>query len=255
MRSVIIAIVPPFLITSTGTGKTTTARKMGQVFCGKQPTLPAPVVTEVIAADMGMLSSGDVVEASASDLVGQYVGHTGPKTKKLFEKALGKVLFIDEAYRLGSGKFSEAVDEMVTLLTHETFAGKIIVILAGYTDDMNQLMSVNSGLASRFPEEVVFDHIAPGKCVAILLKELKKQDISAVHLEDASSDEVVQLIDVVKQLGRLPSWGNARDVITLSKDIMRVAVNAADPNASSIALGPGVALAAARRMLKESTLR
>ncbi|KAH7098469.1 P-loop containing nucleoside triphosphate hydrolase protein, partial [Auriculariales sp. MPI-PUGE-AT-0066] len=94
------------------TGKTTTARKMGQVFC-----------------DMGMLSSGDVVESSASDLVGQYVGHTGPKTKKLFEKALGK----------------------------------IVVILAGYTKDIDRLMTVNSGLSSRFPEEITFDNIAPEK--------------------------------------------------------------------------------------------
>ena len=78
--------------------------------------------------------------ASASDLVGQYVGHTGPKTQKLFEKALGKVLFIDEAYRLASGQFAqEVMDEIVTAMTQEKFKGKLIVILAGYEQDINQL--------------------------------------------------------------------------------------------------------------------
>lgn len=70
--------------------------------------------------DMGFLSSVEVVECSASDLVGQYVGQTGPKTKKLFEKALGRVLFIDEAYRLSQGQFAqEAIDELVGILTQE----------------------------------------------------------------------------------------------------------------------------------------
>jgi SpoVK/Ycf46/Vps4 family AAA+-type ATPase len=75
---------------------------------------------------MGFLSSSKVEECSASDLVGQYVGHTGPKTKKLFEKALGQVLFIDEAYRLGEGRFAqEAVDELVGLLTQESSSPRL----------------------------------------------------------------------------------------------------------------------------------
>ena len=84
--------------------------------------------------DMGFLSSTEVIECSASDLVGQYVGQTGPKTKQKFEEALGKVLFIDEAYRLSEGQFAkEAMDELVGILTQEAFAGKLIVIIAGFT--------------------------------------------------------------------------------------------------------------------------
>ena len=71
-----------------GTGKTTTARKMGKVFY-----------------DMGFLATAEVVNCSVTDLVGQYIGQTGPKTKALLEKGLGKVLFIDEAYRLAEGDF------------------------------------------------------------------------------------------------------------------------------------------------------
>ncbi|KAH7098449.1 P-loop containing nucleoside triphosphate hydrolase protein [Auriculariales sp. MPI-PUGE-AT-0066] len=217
-----------------GTGKTTTARKMGQVFC-----------------DMGMLSSGDVVESSASDLVGQYVGHTGPKTKKLFEKALGKVLFIDEAYRLGEGRFAqEAIDEMVALLTHETFAGKIVVILAGYTKDIDRLMTVNSGLSSRFPEEITFDNIAPEKCIDILTRQLQKQDIHSPTLVPGEQERI-EVVATFKLLGRLPSWGNARDVITLSKEIARETVNTTDPNISTLQLPPGLALNCAKKMLKD----
>lgn len=85
------------LIFHLGTGKTTTARKIGQVYY-----------------DLGLLSEVKVVECSASDLVGQYVGQTGPKTIKQLELGLGKVLFIDEAYRLGQGHFAqEAIDELV----------------------------------------------------------------------------------------------------------------------------------------------
>ena len=75
---------------------------------------------------MGILGTAEVVECSSSDMVAQYVGQTGPKTKKLFEKALGKVLFIDEAYRLGEGHFAqEAIDELVGLLTHPNFKSKL----------------------------------------------------------------------------------------------------------------------------------
>jgi SpoVK/Ycf46/Vps4 family AAA+-type ATPase len=83
--------------------------------------------------DMGFLSQAKVIESSATDLVGQYVGQTGPKVQKLMETALGKVLFIDEAYRLAEGHFAtEAMDELVDCITKPKFAQKLIVILAGY---------------------------------------------------------------------------------------------------------------------------
>ena len=92
---------------SIGTGKTTTARKMGQVYYS-----------------MGFLSSTEVVECAASDLGdlgGEYVGQTGPKKKKLFDSALGKVLFIDEAYRPSEGHFAkEAIHELVGILTQDS---------------------------------------------------------------------------------------------------------------------------------------
>ena len=179
--------------------------------------------------DMGFLSSTEVIECSASDLVGQYVGQTGPKTVKLLEKALGRVLFIDEAYRLSEGQFAkEAMDELVGLLTQERFRAKLIVILAGYDREMNELMAVNTGLSSRFPEEVIFKNIPPVQCLEILKRKLKEQSIRLDALDDPSSTEYVRLVDLLEELSLLPSWGNARDLETLSKHMMSVVFSCPD---------------------------
>ncbi|KAJ7583678.1 P-loop containing nucleoside triphosphate hydrolase protein [Mycena floridula] len=199
-----------------GTGKTTTARKMGQVF-----------------RDMGFLSSAEVVECSASDLVGQYVGQTGPKTKQQFEKALGRVLFIDEAYRLADGHFAqEAMDELVGILTQERFRGKLIVILAGYDQDMNRLMAVNSGLSSRFPEELVFRNIEPEQCLTILKAKLLKNGVTIDALDDLSSSDRVRILELIQELSILPSWGNARDIETLAKKMLEVVYTSKDATSS-----------------------
>lgn len=170
--------------------------------------------------DMGFLSSTDVMECSASDLVGQYVGHTGPKTKKVFERALGRVLFVDEAYRLGEGPFAkEAIDELVGVMTQETFMHKVVVILAGYDQEMNMLMAVNTGLSSRFPEEVVFEHMAPAQCLELLNRELKKKSIHFAELGKSSSVVYMEMEKVIVELTSLPSWGNARDMKTIAQQM------------------------------------
>lgn len=169
---------------------------------------------------MGFLSSPKVEECSASDLVGQYVGHTGPKTKKLFEKALGQVLFIDEAYRLGDGRFAqEAVDELVGLLTLDKFKSKIVVILAGYERDINKLLNVNGGLSSRFPDIISFKNIPPRTCLEILDKALCRKKVTLAELRNTSSKGYSALESVVEDLSGLPSWANARDMETLAKQM------------------------------------
>ncbi|KAI5994807.1 P-loop containing nucleoside triphosphate hydrolase protein [Pisolithus albus] len=196
-----------------GTGKTSTARKLGQVYY-----------------DMGFLSSVEVVECSASDLVGQYVGHTGPKTKAVFEKALGKILFVDEAYRLGEGHFAkEAMDEIVGLMTQERYMNKLIIILAGYEDEMNALLQVNPGLSSRFAEEIVFENMTSDQCLTLLDKDLRKSGIVVAELGDPSSAEYPTLQRIIEGMSSLPSWGNARDMKTIGKRMVQKAFsNAAD---------------------------
>ncbi|TFK32805.1 P-loop containing nucleoside triphosphate hydrolase protein [Crucibulum laeve] len=222
-----------------GTGKTTIARKMGQVYF-----------------DMGILSTRDVIECSASDLVGEYVGHTGPKTRKLFEKALGKVLFIDEAYRLGEGRFAqEAVDELVGLLTHESFKSKVIVILAGYDEDMNKLLSVNSGLSSRFPNDIIFHNMEPAGCLEVLRKQLQKNNVCLDDLADASSAGYHEMTRLVKDLTSLPGWGNARDMVTLSTNMINFALLNATGSDAIIKLEAQDAIGCTRTMITERSAR
>lgn len=202
-----------------GTGKTTTANKMGKVFY-----------------DMGFLSSATVVECSATDLIGQYVGQTGPKTQKLLESALGKVLFIDEAYRLAGDHFAkEAMDELVDCLTKPKYAQKLIVILAGYDEHINQLMVVNPGLTSRFPEAISFSSLTPEHCVDLLTKQLlQKKKLDITTLIEARPEDKVDILDIFEQLSKLPGWGNGRDVGTIAKtvyaDVMKsMTVTQSDP--------------------------
>ncbi|KAI1081768.1 P-loop containing nucleoside triphosphate hydrolase protein [Whalleya microplaca] len=196
-----------------GTGKTTTARRMGKVYY-----------------DMGFLSEAIVVECSATDLVGQYVGHTGPKVQKKFDEALGRVLFIDEAYRLAEGHFAkEAMDEIVGCLTKERYQNKLVVILAGYDNDINRLMNQNPGLTSRFPETISFRNLAPHHCQDLLLQCLEKKRLDTKNLK-ASPSLDGRLLGLFSTLSRTPSWGNARDVQTLAKSIFSKIMKAKIPS-------------------------
>lgn len=112
-----------------------TARKVGKLFY-----------------DIGFLSSDEVVTCSVTNLTGELSGHTGPKVINQFELGLGKVLFIDEAYRLiGDSFHKEAIGELVDVMTKPRYAHNMVVILAGYSDEMEELLMLNPGLRSRFP--------------------------------------------------------------------------------------------------------
>jgi len=217
---------------SPGTGKTTTARKIGQFYY-----------------ELGFLSKAEVIECSATNLVGEYVGHTGPKTKKQLEQGLGKVLFIDEAYRLGQGHFTqEAIDELVDCVTKPKFHGKMVIILAGYDRDMNSLLSTNEGLSSRFANEIIFPSLLPHHCLELLEATLSKEDIF-YDLHDAKG----QLGEIITELSKLPSWGNARDVQTLAKSMIGAAYQ--DETTEILSLTNDTALLCANNMLLERTGR
>jgi SpoVK/Ycf46/Vps4 family AAA+-type ATPase len=200
-----------------GTGKTTTARKMGKVFY-----------------DMGFLATAELIDASATDLIGQFVGQTGPKVQQLLDKALGKVLFIDEAYRLGEGHFAkEAMDELVDCTTKTKYHKKLVIILAGYEKDINSLMSTNPGLTSRFPEVINFRGLTPEECFTLLtstlttqkrLLMLKKVDLDIAALENPSEEFRKDMLVHFKTLAQLDNWASARDVQTLSKSIFNRAI-------------------------------
>ena len=124
-----------------GTGKTTIAR----------------LVAKYLKA-IGALKGGQLVEVTRADLVGRYTGHTAPLTNSVIESALGGVLFIDEAYSLYRGEQDsfglEAIDTLVKGM--EDHRDELVVILAGYTREMEIFLTANSGLASRFPNKIEF---------------------------------------------------------------------------------------------------
>lgn len=186
--------------------------------------------------DMGFLAKADVVECSATELIGSYVGHTGPRVQKVLENALGRVLFIDEAYRLaGEGFAKEAMDEIVDCLTKLKYAQKLIVILAGYDDDINRLMAQNPGLTSRFPEAIIFRGLEPTDCLDLLIQLLrgrqldmrkKKKELDLSALEVPAPDFKQETLNQFDTLSRIANWANARDVQTIAKGIFGLLLKA-----------------------------
>lgn len=148
---------------------------------------------------MGLLSKPDVVECSAKDLIGEYVGQIVPKTMKQLELGLGKVIFIDEAYRLGEGQYAiKAANELVDIMTEPKFQGKLIVILAGYDEDMDKLMMVNHDLSSRFSEEIFFPPLNPQQSLDLLTAGLQKNKVyveGAYHKESNAYKDIVELFE------------------------------------------------------------
>ncbi|HZK83165.1 MAG TPA: AAA family ATPase [Desulfosporosinus sp.] len=143
-----------------GTGKTTVARLVGRLF-----------------KEMGVLQKGHVIECERADLVGEYIGHTAQKTRDLVKTALGGVLFIDEAYSLarGGGKDfgKEAIDVIVKAM--EDNKDNIVLILAGYRDEMEWFLRTNPGLRSRFPIHIDFPDYSLDELLAIGNSMLKSR--------------------------------------------------------------------------------
>jgi Cdc6-like AAA superfamily ATPase len=181
-----------------GTGKTTVAHLVGKLY-----------------KSMGLLTKGHVVEADRSTLIGPYLGQTAIRTKEMCQKALGGVLFIDEAYSLdvnGRDYGQEAVETLLTFM--EAHRGEIAVVVAGYPKEMQSFLGSNPGIRSRF------DHF--------------------LHFEDYRTDELLEIFDNLVRTNEyqmspmarvevraiLGSWqgrenfGNARDVRTLFNEMV-----------------------------------
>lgn len=141
-----------------GTGKTTVARIIAKIY-----------------KELGFLSKGHLVETDRSGLVGRYVGETALKTKTVIDEAIGGVLFIDEAYTLvkeGNDFGQEAIDTL--LKDMEDHRSNLVVIVAGYTNEMKRFIASNPGMSSRFNHYILFEDYKPEEMVKIFELNCKK---------------------------------------------------------------------------------
>ena len=175
-----------------GTGKTTVAKRISQIL-----------------HRLGYLRKGHVVTVTRDDLVGQYVGHTAPKTREMIKRALGGVLFIDEAYYLYKSDNerdygSEAIE--ILLQDMERQRADFVVIFAGYKDRMARFYQSNPGLSSRVAHHIDFPDYSEHELMEIALLLLTQQDY---HFSESARDAFRRYIQRRRQL---PFFANARSI-------------------------------------------
>jgi stage V sporulation protein K len=177
-----------------GTGKTTVARIIAKLFKA-----------------MGVLEKGHLIEVERADLVGEYIGHTAIKTREMVKKALGGILFIDEAYSLARGGEKdfgkEAIDALVKAM--EDNKNQFVLILAGYPEEMELFLETNPGLPSRFPIKVNFPDYTVDQLLQISEMMVKEREYTmlpqtVLKLKQHLSQEMVRL--------RMQPFSNARHV-------------------------------------------
>ena len=184
-----------------GTGKTTVARLIGKLF-----------------QKVNVLSKGHLIEAERADLVGEYIGHTAQKTRDLVKKALGGILFIDEAYSLGRGGEKDFGKEAIdTLVKHmEDKQHEFILILAGYSREMDFFLSLNPGLHSRFPLVVDFPDYSTDQLMEIGKRMLIEREYTLSHEAEKSLKTHLTYVRTVQNVRSFSNGRYIRNVLEKS---------------------------------------
>jgi probable Rubsico expression protein CbbX len=177
---------------SPGTGKTTVGLKMSDILF-----------------QLGYIQKGHLLTVTRDDLVGQYIGHTAPKTKEVLKKAMGGVLFIDEAYYLFKPNNerdygSEAIEILLQVMENQR--DDLVVIFAGYKDRMESFYESNSGLSSRVANHIDFPDYAPEELIQIGRMFLDEQQY---RMTEESESAILRFIE---QRSKLPLFSNARTI-------------------------------------------
>lgn len=185
-----------------GTGKTTVARILGKLFCA-----------------IGVLPKGHLIEVERADLVGEYIGHTAQRTREQLKKALGGILFIDEAYSLARGGEKDFGKESIDCFCKfmEDHKDDIILILAGYRQEMDDFLQINPGLRSRFPIHIDFPDYSGEELMEIARGILLQRQY---RMAPSAEKELWKLLN-------RPEWtgdsygGNARYIRNIIEKAMR----------------------------------
>lgn len=174
-----------------GTGKTTVARLMGEIFKA-----------------LGLLKKGHLVEVGRADLVGQYQGHTADKTREVLKNSMDGVLFIDEAYQLVTDERDsygkEALETLVATMENER--QRLCIIAAGYPEPMHRFVNSNPGLPSRFAGTIIFENYTVNEMLAIFKAMAAERNFILGEGVEAA------LLEIFQQWERGPTFGNGREV-------------------------------------------
>ena len=185
-----------FILTGNpGTGKTSIARKMGEIL-----------------QSMDILPTSRVIEASRATLVGKYMGETPKIVNNMCDKAMGGILFIDEAYTLSDGGDQYGKEAIDTLMKRmEDDRGKFVVIAAGYKDKMDEFLQMNAGLASRFTHKLHIEDYNEDELLAIFKHMAQKEQYTlSAAAEFKALDTIYKMV-----LAKNESWDNAREMRNL----------------------------------------
>lgn len=188
---------------NAGTGKTTVARLIGNIY-----------------KELGILSTGKLVECTRSDIVGEYQGQTAQKMKAKIKEAQGGILFLDEVYSLCNGPYDsygmEAINELVPAMENQR--DSLMVIVAGYPDKMETFLNRNQGLKSRFSRELFFEDYSWSELLTIFQQMLKAQALAL-----KKDEEVQQLVeDILLTCYVRENFGNARGVRNLVETLSQL---------------------------------
>jgi len=175
-----------------GTGKTTVAWRMAEIL-----------------HRLGYVRKGHLVAVTRDDLVGQYIGHTAPKTREVLKRAMGGVLFIDEAYYLYRPENErdygqEAIEILLQEMEHHR--DDLVVILAGYKDRMDRFFGSNPGLSSRMAHHIDFPDYTPAELLDIAQLMLRQMQYTL------SAEALAALREYIERRRSLPSFANARSI-------------------------------------------